>query len=269
VGKQELQVARPHHLPLCRHRQAAPEGELFQPGRVAVMSPHRAQCGALKRVLAAPGDPAAPGRRGVGDAPGGLPAHFKMIDTVEKLQGQEAPVVIYGATASCPAALAANSDFYSSLHRSNVALSREAGAAGCRGIKRDAGVCPRQRGAVQGPRALEGAAARVQRRAWGGVGARALRARVCRGAGGCGATACGSRAFGMSELLSWGLAGSCGGRMGLGTPPAVLVNKVRSWLLRYIIRQVSANDCCCSHTRSHYSCVPISDVWQHGTGIVR
>lgn len=40
------------------------------------------------------------------------------------LQGGEAEVVIFSATASDPAALARNSDFYANLNRANVALSR-------------------------------------------------------------------------------------------------------------------------------------------------
>jgi hypothetical protein len=103
-------------------------------GHVAVMSPHRAQCAALRAALlpsvhgaaaaagSSGGDEGAGAAVSPGSVTGGGP--YKMIDTVEKLQGQEAYVVIYSATASCPAALAGNAEFYSSLHRCNVALSR-------------------------------------------------------------------------------------------------------------------------------------------------
>jgi hypothetical protein len=103
--------------------QAAPEEVTSRPGHVAVMSPHRAQCAALSRALLPPPlpRPVAADAAGAGRA---LPAPYRMIDTVEKLQGQEAPAVLYSATASCPAALAANADFYASLSRCNVALSR-------------------------------------------------------------------------------------------------------------------------------------------------
>jgi len=169
---------------------------------VAVMSPHRAQCSTLASVLlasafSAPAAPAAaagspssspPDSRGssppaaTATAPPAAAAtalrpFFRMIDTVEKLQGQEAPVVIYSATASCTSALAANADFYASLHRTNVALSRARrrlvvvvsesmlgfvpGALGC---YRDMGLFKRLRGAcgeLLGSVRVQGHAVRV------------------------------------------------------------------------------------------------------------
>jgi hypothetical protein len=162
-------TSKPH----LNRTQAAPANIRSEPGHVAVMSPHRAQCAALQSTLLAAAPPprnsgggggsgsggaeegagggrgrgwgrrgrgrgrgrgreAAGGASSDGEAAsaggtgggGGYSGFFKMIDTVEKLQGQEAPVVIYSATASCPAAIAANADFYSSLNRANVALSR-------------------------------------------------------------------------------------------------------------------------------------------------
>ncbi len=48
---------------------------------------------------------------------------IKIIDTVEKLQGAEAPTIIVTATASDPSAIGRNVDFILSLNRANVAFS--------------------------------------------------------------------------------------------------------------------------------------------------
>ena len=81
---------------------------------IAVVSPHRAQCAALRAAL----QPAAR------DGATGNASPPPRVDTVERLQGGEAATVVLSATASCPAALAANGAFYASPHRANVALSR-------------------------------------------------------------------------------------------------------------------------------------------------
>lgn len=47
-----------------------------------------------------------------------------MIDTVERLQGDERPTVIVSATASDPSAIGRNVEFILNLNRANVAFSR-------------------------------------------------------------------------------------------------------------------------------------------------
>jgi superfamily I DNA and/or RNA helicase len=77
------------------------------PGSIVVLSPHRAQRGLLQESL--------------GDRPA-----VAAIDTVERLQGGEAPTVIVSATASDPAQVRQAEEFLMSLNRSNVAFSRSA-----------------------------------------------------------------------------------------------------------------------------------------------
>ncbi len=76
---------------------------------VAVVTPHRAQRALLRRELQPHLTPNGP----VG-----------VIDTVERLQGGERPVVIVSATASEPTAIDTNASFILDLNRSNVAFSR-------------------------------------------------------------------------------------------------------------------------------------------------
>jgi len=47
-----------------------------------------------------------------------------VIDTVERLQGDERPTIIVSATASDPTAIGTNVEFILNLNRSNVAFSR-------------------------------------------------------------------------------------------------------------------------------------------------
>lgn len=84
--------------------EAAPElGE----GDVAVMTPHRAQRTLLRRELDE-----------LLDGP------VRVVDTVERMQGGEAPVVIVSGTVSDPTAISSREQFYLDLNRSNVAFSR-------------------------------------------------------------------------------------------------------------------------------------------------
>ncbi len=80
--------------------------DAIAPNSVAVITPHRAQRALLKTRL----DPDSP--------------HIRVIDTVERMQGGEAPTIIYSATASEPVSIARNAEFILGLERSNVAFSR-------------------------------------------------------------------------------------------------------------------------------------------------
>ena len=73
---------------------------------VAVVTPHRAQRTMLSGVLA------------------GFNDQIAVIDTVEKLQGGEKPIVILSATVSDPAVITRRAEFVLSLERANVAFSR-------------------------------------------------------------------------------------------------------------------------------------------------
>ncbi|MQG91107.1 AAA domain-containing protein [Pseudomonas sp. MN1F] len=75
------------------------------PRSVVVMTPHRAQRSLLTQQL-------------------GMRDEILRIDTVEKMQGGECPVVIVSATASDTAAITKNAAFILDLNRANVAFSR-------------------------------------------------------------------------------------------------------------------------------------------------
>lgn len=76
-----------------------------RPRSVVVMTPHRAQRSLLTQQL-------------------GAREEILRIDTVEKMQGGECPVVIVSATASDTAAITKNAAFILDLNRANVAFSR-------------------------------------------------------------------------------------------------------------------------------------------------
>lgn len=76
-----------------------------RPRSVVVMTPHRAQRSLLTQQL-------------------GVREEILRIDTVEKMQGGECPVVIVSATASDTAAITKNAAFILDLNRANVAFSR-------------------------------------------------------------------------------------------------------------------------------------------------
>lgn len=77
--------------------------------QVAVVTPHRAQRNLLRHEL---------------EAHSGLGHPVGVIDTVERLQGGERPVIIVSATESEPSFIASRVEFILNLNRSNVAFSR-------------------------------------------------------------------------------------------------------------------------------------------------
>ncbi|KAI8465653.1 MAG: hypothetical protein J3K34DRAFT_487149 [Monoraphidium minutum] len=116
--------------PPVAKRRGRPSNAAKAAAALAAQAAAAAEAAAAAAEAAAAAAPAAPAAPAAAPAPaaaaaaGSLPAPFKVIDTVEKLQGREAPVVLFSATASAPAVLAAGADFYASLARANVALSR-------------------------------------------------------------------------------------------------------------------------------------------------
>jgi len=75
------------------------------PSSIAVLTPHRAQRALLQQEI-------------------GNRDEIGVIDTVERLQGGEAPIIILSATASDPGAIANAEQFLMNVHRANVAFSR-------------------------------------------------------------------------------------------------------------------------------------------------
>lgn len=112
----------PHRLILAVHDEAASdhqnpvEAAILEailaaappllPRSVAVVTPHRAQRALLRERLAAHADA------------------VDLIDTVERLQGGERPIILFSATESDPLAIAQRVEFILDLNRSNVAFSR-------------------------------------------------------------------------------------------------------------------------------------------------
>lgn len=82
-------------------------GENLPSDSVAVLTPHQAQRSNLEMELGGLGDGA-----------------VDVVDTVERLQGDEAETIIVSATASDPTAIGSNEEFLLNLNRSNVAFSR-------------------------------------------------------------------------------------------------------------------------------------------------
>jgi uncharacterized protein len=80
----------------------------LEPSDVLVVAPYNAQVGALRRTLALLG--------------------VTRVGTVDKFQGQEAPIVIYSCTASSPEDAPRGMAFLYDPHRFNVATSRARGA---------------------------------------------------------------------------------------------------------------------------------------------
>ena len=79
------------------------------PGSIAVITPHRAQRALLTDTLGPFTGPEGP---------------VDIIDTVERVQGGERPVVLVSGTASDPSAISSTAEFLLDLNRSNVAFSR-------------------------------------------------------------------------------------------------------------------------------------------------
>lgn len=119
------------------HPTGSAGSHVSQPHAV-VLSPHRAHCAALRTCLAHFMRPSGSGtfpaamhqqhNSGLASTHGSL-GHVQqrfvtVVDTVEKLQGQEAPIVIYSACVSDVGSLAKSSEFYTSLQRANVAFTR-------------------------------------------------------------------------------------------------------------------------------------------------
>jgi uncharacterized protein len=80
----------------------------LEPADVLVVAPYNAQVSALRRTLA--------------------PLGVTRVGTVDKFQGQEAPIVIYSCTASSPQDAPRGMAFLYDPHRFNVATSRARGA---------------------------------------------------------------------------------------------------------------------------------------------
>jgi uncharacterized protein len=80
----------------------------LEPSDVLVVAPYNAQVSALRRTLA--------------------PLGVTRVGTVDKFQGQEAPIVIYSCTASSPQDAPRGMAFLYDPHRFNVATSRARGA---------------------------------------------------------------------------------------------------------------------------------------------
>jgi len=80
----------------------------LEPSDVLVVAPYNAQVSALRRTLA--------------------PLGVTRVGTVDKFQGQEAPIVIYSCTASSPQDAPRGMTFLYDPHRFNVATSRARGA---------------------------------------------------------------------------------------------------------------------------------------------
>jgi len=82
-------------------------------GEIAVIAPYRAQVNAIRRAF-----------RALAAKAGIAPDREPVIDTVERIQGQERDVIIASFTASDPDVLARDAAFYFSPNRLNVLLSR-------------------------------------------------------------------------------------------------------------------------------------------------
>lgn len=110
-----LEAALVADMAVCLWR----DGGLSPADGLAILSPHRRQNGAIRQALAA-----AAARRGV------PPAAFEafnaalLVDTVDRMQGQERDVILYSLTASDEATLDNEREFLFMPNRFNVAVTR-------------------------------------------------------------------------------------------------------------------------------------------------
>jgi len=102
-----------------------------RPDQIAVIAPHRAQnneiAARLAARLAVSPPPSSPGWGGSEGGPGmraGNGVSLPLIDTVERIQGQERDVILVSLTASDPDYVLAEADFLMCPNRLNVALTR-------------------------------------------------------------------------------------------------------------------------------------------------
>jgi hypothetical protein len=109
-SERESRQANPVEVSIIEQLLHASGAHGAQPaGSVAVVTPHRAQRSLLRNRL---GQFYGDGRA------------IDVIDTVERLQGNERPTVIVSATASDSSAIGRNVEFILNLNRANVAFSR-------------------------------------------------------------------------------------------------------------------------------------------------
>ena len=85
----------------------------LSPSDIAVIAPYRAQVNAIRRAF-----------RALAAESGLAPDREPVIDTIERIQGQEREVIIASFTASDPDLLARDASFFFSPNRLNVLLSR-------------------------------------------------------------------------------------------------------------------------------------------------
>lgn len=97
------------------HRHGVP------PSEIAVVAPFRAQ---VREILAAVQTRSLLGGQGGESVRGGAAPSGLVVDTVERIQGQEREVVLVSLAVGDPAALGGRSGFFFSANRMNVALSR-------------------------------------------------------------------------------------------------------------------------------------------------
>jgi hypothetical protein len=107
VVHDERESRQSNELEVAIIRELLDAGEYLKPGTVALVTPHRAQRTMLTKRLA--------------DYIGGP---VDVVDTVEKLQGNERETIVVSGTASDPASIHRTAEFILGLNRSNVAFSR-------------------------------------------------------------------------------------------------------------------------------------------------
>ena len=97
-------IARSLLQPGTTWTNASGQTRQLEPNDILVVAPYNAQVSALRRAL--------------------TDIHVARVGTVDKFQGQEAPVVIYSCTSSSPEDAPRGMAFLYDPHRFNVATSR-------------------------------------------------------------------------------------------------------------------------------------------------